>query len=195
MTAVAPEKLVFPDECGFALNLHRFYGWVSGGGRCCQEVPFQRGKNRSVVGAFSLPAGTAGTAGTADTADTADNGMRALWHKLGAMTREDFEHFLRDHLLPELSAGHVLVLDNARIHHGGHSQEWVEAAGCSLLHLPPYSPDLSPIELAWSWIKNCVRAQAPRDDESRQQAIQDAAAQMPAHAAPRWFKMCGYGLP
>ena len=49
------EKLVFLDECGFSLNLHRLYGWTIGGKRCTERVPFNKGANRSVVGAFSLP--------------------------------------------------------------------------------------------------------------------------------------------
>ena len=52
---VALEKLVFLDECGFGLNLGRLYGWIMGGGRCLEEVPFDKGINRSVLGAFSLP--------------------------------------------------------------------------------------------------------------------------------------------
>ena len=84
-------------------------------------------------GAFSLPvASTSASAG--------NNGMRALWQKLGAVTRPEFEAFLREHLLPVLECGSVLVLDNARIHHGGQIAQLVEEAGCSLLYLPPYSP-------------------------------------------------------
>ena len=121
--------------------------------------------------------------------------MRALFQKLGAFKREDFEGFLRDQLLPVLEAGSVLVLDNARIHHGGQIAQIVEDAGCSLLYLPPYSPDFAPIELAWSWIKNQVRAAAPRNDEDRQKAIAAAAAELPEHAAQGWFRKCDYGLP
>ena len=186
VSGVPLEKLVFLDECGFSLNLMRLYGWTVGGGRCCEPVPFNRGQNRSVVGAFSLP--------TSASASPACNGMWALWHKAGAMKREDFEFFLREHLLPVLEPGSVLVLDNARIHHGGQIEALVEQAGCSLLYLPPYSPDFSPIELAWSWIKNHVRTRAPREDAARQQAIQDAAHALPAQAAPAWFKHCAYGL-
>ncbi len=117
--------------------------------------------------------------------------MIALWQKSGAMTRHDIERFLREALLPALKPGSVLVMDNARIHHGGDIAEMVAQAGCELLYLPPYSPDFSPIELAWSWIKAQVRLVAPRDDDARQGAIEEAAAQMPNHA-PAWFKHCGY---
>lgn len=175
------KKLVFLDECGFALNLHRPYGWTVGGGRCIEVVPFNRGVNRSVLGAFSLPDATCAT------------GMRALWQKLGAWTRATFEAFLSEGLLPVVPKGSVLVLDNARIHHGGRIQEMVEAAGCSLLYLPPYSPDFSPIELAWSWIKGRVRTLAPRDDTARERDIRRANDALPLEAAPAWFKHCGLG--
>lgn len=74
-----------------------------------EEVPFVRGKNRSVVGAFGL------------------SGMKAWFQKLGSLKRVDFEAFLREHLLPVLPAGSVLVLDNARSHHGGNIASLVEA--------------------------------------------------------------------
>ena len=180
------KKLVFLDECGFSLNLHRFYGWSLKHERCIEAVPFQRGRNLSVLGAFSLPEAQAEAE-----AQACPNGIRALFQKLGAIKREDFEEFLREQLLPVIDTGSVLVLDNARIHHGGQIAQIVEAAGCSLLYLLPYSPDFSPIELVWSWIKNQVRATAPRDDQERQKMIAAAATDLPAAAAPGWFRKCG----
>ena len=156
---------------------------VAPNGRCTEVVPFERGPNRSVVGAFSLPTFSCQT------------GMRALWQKLGTWTRASFEAFLQDGLLPLLCLGSVLVLDNTSIHRGGEIHILVEAAGCSLLYLPPYSPDLNPIELAWSFIKQKVRAKAPGDDESRQSAIQEATRQLPPSAASAWFRHCGLTPP
>jgi len=179
IAGVPLEKLVFLDECGFGLNLHRLYGWTIGGGRCVEVVPFERGLNRSVLGALSLPAPDCPT------------GLRALWQKLGAWTRATFEAFLQDGLLPVLEIGSVLVLDNASIHRGGAIRELVEAAGCSLLYLPPYSPDLNPIELAWSFIKGRVRAEAPREDGHREEAIHEATRQLPPLAPTAWFRHCG----
>lgn len=173
------EKLVFLDECGFALNLHRVYGWAIGGARCEEDVPLCRGTNLSVVGAFSLP--------------TPDNptGLWALWHKKEAWTGLLFELFVQEELLPRLPPGSVLVLDNARIHHRASLQEAVEAAGHSLLFLPPYSPDFNPIELVWSWLKHLVRLLAPREDDQRQQAIRYAQKLLPPQHAIAWFRKCG----
>lgn len=115
--------------------------------------------------------------------------------KPGAMKRVDRESFLRRDLLPRLEPGSVLVLDNARIQHGGEIAMLVAAAGCRALYLPPYSPDYSPIELARSWIKNAVRQRAPRPEPSRQRAIVEAVAALPADHAPVWFRHCGYLQP
>ena len=185
LAQVPVEKLVFLDQCGFSLALHRLYGWVVGGGRCIERVPFhlQRGHAHAVVGALSLP--------TPD----CPNGLRALWQKSGTWTRATFEAFLQDALLPVLAPGSVLVLDNARIHHGGNIAALVERAGCSLLYLPPYSPDFNPIEMLWSWLKSHVRALAPRDQEQRWSAIRDIADALPQHFAVHWFKHARLHLP
>jgi transposase len=169
------EDLVFLDESGFSLTLYRLYGWGRKGEPLVESVPFCRGVNLSVLGAFTCAAG-----------------MIARTSKSGAFKREDFERFLHEDLLPGLPVGSVLVLDNARIHHGGQIEKMVREAGCSLLYLPPYSPDFSPIELAWSWIKRFVRERAPRDEAARARAIEQAIAALPAAHAPGWCRYCGY---
>jgi len=173
------EKLVFLDECGFSLNLHRLYGWAPKGERCYEAVPFNKGKNRSVLGAYSWPG------------DENPTGLWALWQRLGAWNGESFEQFVQEALLPQLPPGRVLVMDNARIHHRQTLHEKVAAAGCRIVYLPPYSPDFNPIELVWSWLKDQVRFLAPRTDEQRQRDIQTTAALVPPQAAKGWFQLCG----
>lgn len=170
---------MFLDECGFALNLHRLYGWALGGTRCEEEGPFTKGQNRSVVGAFSLPSPSNPT------------GLWALWQRLGAWTGALFTLFVEEAVLPFVPRGSVLVLDNARIHHGQALLQAVEEAGCSLLFLPAYSPDFNPIELLWSWLKHQVRLLAPRDDDQRQSAIRFAQSLLPPQHATGWFGKCG----
>jgi transposase len=170
---------VFLDECGFALNLHRLYGWAPKGQRCFECVPFNKGKNRSVLGAYSWPCAENPT------------GLWALWQRLGAWKGDTFEQFVGEAILPQLPCGSVLVMDNARIHHRTTLHEMVEAAGCRIVYLPPYSPDLNPIELVWSWLKDQVRRLAPRNDEQRQLDIQNAADLLPSSAAQGWFQHCG----
>ena len=107
------------------------------------------------------------------------------------MKREAVEAFLQEDVLPCLLPGSVIVLDNARIHHGGQIKEMVTEAGCTLLYLPPYSPDFSPIEPAWSWIKSRVRQRCPRDSTNRVAAIEQSVAALPPAFAPNWFRKCG----
>lgn len=158
--------------------MYQHYGWSPRNERCIEAVPFVRGTNLSVLGAYSL------------------SGMQAVTCKQGAFKRDTFEQFLQECLqeclLPVLPFGSVLVLDNARIHHGGQVAALVEKAGCSLLYLPPYSPDFSPIELVWSWVKHKVRAIGPRDDLARQQAVVETVQAIPPEFATAWFRKCGY---
>lgn len=75
----------------------------------------------------------------------------------GSCNRNLFEMWLEDCLLPQLQPGDVIVMDNASFHHSQSIQEIVAAAGCELLYLPPYSPDLNKIERWWSVFKNWMR--------------------------------------
>ena len=160
------------DESGFSLSLHRFYGWATRGKRLVEAVPYGRGKNLSLLGALSRA------------------GMLCTRQKEGAMDRDDVEAFFEDDLLPRLSAGSVLVLDNATIHRGGNLAQLAADAGCSLLYLPPYSPDFNPIEMAWAWMKQRIRHKAPREPEERKQAVQEAIDALPDLFALHWFQKC-----
>ena len=173
LETISPRDLVFLDESGFSLSLYQHYGWAPKTERLIEAVPLNRGKNLSVLGALDI------------------EGMLAFGHKPGAMKREDVEAFLSEEVVPKLLPGSVLVLDNARIHKGGKIEKIVERAGCSLLYLPPYSPDFSPIEPAWGWIKHRVRQRCPREDQSRITAIEESIQAVPPEFAPNWFRMCG----
>ncbi len=165
---------MFLDESGFSLALSVLYGWGKKGEPLIEAVPARRGTNLSVLGAFDIL------------------GMVATTSKLGAMTRADFERFLQKDLLPRLLPGSVLVLDNASIHKGGQIECLVSKAGCRVLYLPPYSPDLNPIELAWAFVKRRVRQCGPRADAARQQAVEAAMAAIPEALAPACFRHCNY---
>ena len=156
---------MFLDESGFSLALSVLYGWGKKGTPLIEAVPARRGTNLSVLGAFDI------------------EGMVATTSKQGAMTRADFEQFLHADLLPRLLPGSVLVMDNASIHKGGQIEclvsKLVSKAGCRVLYLPAYSPDLNPIELAWAFVKSQVRKRGPREDALRQQAVEAALAAIP----------------
>ena len=165
---------MFLDEAGFSLALSVLYGWGKKGEPLIEAVPARRGKNLSVLGAFDV------------------EGMVATTSKAGAMSRADVERFLQKDLLPLLLPGCVLILDNASIHKGGQIERLVKRAGCRVLYLPPYSPDLNPIELAWAFVKRGVRKCGPREECARQQAVQEALAAIPEAFAPACFRHCNY---
>ena len=77
----------------------------------------------------------------------------------GSCNRIVFEMWLENFLLPTLQPGQVVIMDNAAFHKGGKIQQLIQGAGCQLLYLPPYSPDLNPIEKCWSWLKSRIRHQ------------------------------------
>jgi transposase len=77
----------------------------------------------------------------------------------GSFNREVFETWLETCLIPNLRPGQIVVGDNATFHKGGRIRELIESAGCKLVYLPPYSPDLNKIEKCWSWLKSRIRKQ------------------------------------
>ena len=94
----------------------------------------------------------------------------------GACNRTVFETWLENCLLPTLTIGQVVVMDNATFHKGGRIREMIETAGCKLLYLPPYSPDLNKIEQCWSWLKSRIRKTLEQFDCLRD-AIEDVLRQ------------------
>jgi transposase len=85
------------------------------------------------------------------------NQLMAPFTVEGSCNRTVFEVWIEACLIPALRPGQVVILDNATFHHGGQIAELIEAAGCQLLYLPPYSPDLNRIERCWAWLKSRIR--------------------------------------
>ena len=85
----------------------------------------------------------------------------------GACNRTVFETWLETCLIPVLHPGEWVIVDNATFHHGGRIAQLIEAAGCQLVYLPPYSPDLNRIEKCWAWLKSRIRKLLPNSDHLR----------------------------
>jgi transposase len=85
----------------------------------------------------------------------------------GACNRTVFELWLETCLIPALRPGDSVILDNATFHHRGRVVQLIEAAGCQVVYLPPYSPDLNRIEKCWGWLKSRIRKQLPHADGLR----------------------------
>jgi transposase len=111
----------------------------------------------------------------------------------GPTTREVFETYLERVLAPALPPGQVVVLDNLSAHKGARVKEIVESAGCELLYLPPYSPDLNPIEQAFSKVKGLMRKAEARTREALLvEAMGRALDALTVRDVRAFFAHCGY---
>lgn len=141
---IASNKLVFLDEAGFNFAMARKWARSAVGTRAISHEPAARGGNISVIGAVRL------------------SGPVAHYLYDGAIDGNRFTDFVRERLAPALSDGDVVIWDNVRFHFDPRAKEAIEARGATVLHLPPYSPELNPIEECWSLVKSVVRALKPR---------------------------------
>ena len=139
--------LIYVDESGFSKEMPRLFGYAPEGARCFGKHDWMSKRRTNIVGAL-----------TGDRLLTA-----ALFD--GNITTDVFEEWLQQGLRPVLPNGAVVVMDNASFHKSERIQEMVEAAGCLLEYLPPYSPDLNPIEHKWAQAKALKRKLACSTDE------------------------------
>jgi transposase len=136
-------------------------------------VPKNRGKNLTLIASMSL------------------SGMGESMCVEGATDARAFEAYVEHFLTPSLSEGQV-VMDNLGAHRPERIRELIEARGAQLAFVPPYSPDLNPIEQAFSKIKNILRKLGARTHEALLQAMQEALSKVTPADAAGWFDHCGY---
>ena len=110
----------------------------------------------------------------------------------GSLKQADFAGFIKEHVVGQLQAGDVRVLDNARCHYSKQAKEAVEAVGARLLFLPAYSPDFSPIELVWHQVKAGLRRECPRTLDDLQNGIKAGLERVTPETARAYFAHCGY---
>lgn len=164
----------FLDETGLRLDACRRYGRAAGGQRVGQAVPLKRGPSLTLIGALSA------------------QGLGAVQLFEGALNYERFALYISQFLAPTLRAGDVLVLDNLAVHKMGGLREWLAERGVDVLFLPPYSPDFSPIEQAWSKLKTAVRTVQAQSRQALEQAVRAAVDWISSADATNWFNHCGY---
>lgn len=110
----------------------------------------------------------------------------------GPMDAAAFEAYVREMLAPTLAPGDIVVMDNLPAHKRQAIRELIEAAGASLMYLPPYSPDLNPIEMAFSKLKALLKKAAARTIEALWQAIAEALPHFTPQECTNFFAAAGY---
>ena len=163
---------MFLDETAAHVAMTPRYARAPRGARVHGAVPRNRGQNTTLLAALS-----AAGVGPVMTLDGAA-----------------FVAYVREFLAPALRPGQVVVLDNLAVHKAPAARALVEARGCRLLFLPAYSPDLSPIELAFAKLKEALRRAGARTKEALEAAIAAALDTLTAADARGWFAACGYPL-
>jgi transposase len=112
----------------------------------------------------------------------------------GAVNADLFEAFVQQVLAPQLRPGDVVVMDNLSSHKRARTRELIQAAGATVLFLPPYSPDLNPIEMIFAKVKQLLRSLACRTREALWRMMQSVLDQITASDAANCFRHCGYTL-
>lgn len=135
---------MYADEAGSNLGMTPFKAWSEKNHRAYDSRPAARGGNLSLVGAIKK------------------SGIQALYPYDGAVNSERFIHFAETQLLPNLSIGDVLIMDNSPVHRSAAVRTRLDELGIRVLFMPPYSPELNPIEETWSVVKNKLRQRKAR---------------------------------
>ena len=174
---LAAQDLVFVDETGANVALTPLYARAPRGQRAVGKVPHNYGANTTLIASLSR------------------QGMGEAFILEGAADAVAFEIYIEQILAPSLRSGQIVILDNLSIHQGVCVRQAIEAKGCQLLFLPAYSPDLSPIEEAFSKLKAYLRRVGARTHEALFEAIAQALLTVTAADVRGWFTHCGYPTP
>ena len=169
-----PDRLVFIDETGASTKMARLRGRAPRGRRLRAGVPHGHWKTTTFVGALRL------------------TGMTAPMVLDGPMTGVWFLAYVEQVLVPTLSRGDIVILDNLPAHKGAAVREAIEAAGARLLFLPPYSPDFNPIENAFAKLKALLRRAAARTLDELWLVIGDSLDAFSPSECANYFAHAGY---
>ena len=174
MKEIPKEKLVFLDESGANTNLIRRYGRSAGKTRVVDNAPFTTPRNTTVLSAIR------------------QDGPFACTTFEGGTTKERFKEYLETVRLPSIHKGDYVIMDNLGTHHCNFVGELIRAKGAIPLYLPPYSPDLNPIEKMWSKMKSILRKWRIRAKDKLIPAIQQALNLVTPSDCQGWFTSTGY---
>ena len=180
LAGIDPRRLVLLDETGIDTRLTRAYGRAPRGRRATGKVPRGGWQRLTVIGALAL-----------------DGGVVASVSINAATSTAVFLAFVEQVLTPALRGrpGTIVVMDNSAAHKAEAVRDALDRAGLHPRYLPPYSPDLNPIEQAWSKLKTRLRAVGARSREALGTALGPALATITARDAGGWFRLAGYVTP
>ena len=168
--------MIFIDETWAKTNMTRLYGRAPRGQRLTEKVPHGHWKTTTLIGALGL------------------GGMRCSTVVDGAVNRDVFEAFVEQVLVPHLQPGDIVIMDNLSSHKGGRIEALIAAAGAQVRYLPPYSPDLNPIEMIFSKIKQRLRSLAHRTQDALWSAMQGVLDTVTPSDALNCYRHAGYTL-
>lgn len=168
--AISPERLIYLDESGVTTSMTRLYARSRDGARIHEASPGGQWKILTILGALST------------------RGMIATMTIEEPTDADIFLAYLDHVLCPKLRPGDVVVMDNLSAHKSNGVRARIEAAAAELLYLPPYSPDLNPIEKAWSKLKTLLRSAKARTQETLDQTLSDLLPQLTPDNAQAWFR-------
>jgi transposase len=172
---IDPARFVWVDETGSDLSLTRTHSRAPRGQRAYGDVPQRRGRNRTLI--------------TALTGDGFGPGL--LLDE--PIDRTTFDAYIIHRLAPTLTPDQIVVVDNLKVHYSDRAKAAIEARGAHLWYLPAYSPDLTPIEEAFSKVKGALRTSGPRTVEAHSTAIWAALRTITPQDAAGWIAHAGYG--
>lgn len=174
---INPERLVFVDEMGTNTSLAPVYAYAPVGERVFFKIPRNRGKNTTLLCSLHT------------------QGIGPSMAVEEATTKEVFEAYVEGFLAPTLKPGQVVIMDNLGAHRPRRVRELIEERGCELIYLPPYSPDLNPIEEVFSKVKHLLRKIGARTKEALVEAMGRALGAVSAQDVRGYFAHCGYRTP
>jgi transposase len=169
-----PDRLVFIDETWASTNMARRHGRAPRGQRLRAGVPHGHWKTTTFV------------------AGLRNNGIVAPFVLDGPINRNAFQAYVEKVLVPELRPGDIVIMDNLSSHKGPRIRQMIEAAGGSLLYLPPYSPDFNPIENAFAKLKALLRNAAERSIEGLWTVIGQLLDAFTPNECTNYFAAAGY---
>jgi transposase len=171
-----PRRLVFIDETAVKTNMTRLRGWSPRGQRLVEKVPHGHWMTTTLIAALD------------------QQGIRCATTVDGAVNGEVFRAFVHQVLVPALRPGDLVVLDNLAAHKVPGVREALAAARAEVVYLPPYSPDLNPIENAFSKIKQGLRSARHRAQQKLWNNTQQVLETITPSDAAGYFRHCGYPL-